>query len=169
MHKLHYQLNNSKALKLLKFTNPCYNNPGRWITTTKNPKNSYFDPFVNKLAMTDNSHGENIHRPDGWVSLHEFKSRRQDLASAIIQFYKKCTNTSQNSSTNQHHLIIVPASKKQFMVGKVPYFYRQASDLRYLTGHLLSDAALLIEIEHDGKHVSECILMRILRKIYRWN
>ena len=157
MAKLHYQVSCLKSLKLLKFTNSCYYNPGRWFATSKTPNNNYFDQFVNKPAVAD-SRCEHSHRPDGWVSLHEFKSRRQDLASAIIQFYKKCTNTSQKSNHTQHHLLIVPASEKQFMVGKVPYFYRQSSDFRYLTGHLLPDAALVLEIEHDEQNVSSNVL-----------
>ena len=94
------------------------------------------------------------HKPDGWISLNEFQQRRYNLASRIVQTFKQSITASQQQTANIHrHVLLIPASERQFMVGKVPYFYRQATDFRYLTGHLLPDAALLIDIQHGGTQV----------------
>ena len=95
-----------------------------------------------------------FHKPDGWITLNEFKHRRRELASRIIQSFKNASFNPEEKFGNIHrHLVIVPASEKQYMVGKIPYTYRQSTDFRYLTGHLFPDAALLLDIEYEGKKV----------------
>jgi len=154
MYNLNCQSRTWKTIKLFKPLSFSYNNSKRWFTTTFKVTNTYFDHYVNRSDDTAYSYDDKFHRPDGCISLHEFKIRRNKLTSAIIKFHEKSTNISQKRNAAHHHLLIIPASQKSFMVGKVPYFYRQATDFRYLTGHLLPEAALVLEIEHDGQNVS---------------
>ena len=135
MHKLRCQFQIWGNVKLHQSLNNSYINSDRCLATSVKIENSYCDKFGNNL-VSDNSNYEKCHKPDGWISLHEFKKRRKNLASAVVEFYQKSTNISQKANA-AHHLIVVPAAQRTFMVGKVPYFYRQATDLRYLTGHLL--------------------------------
>ena len=152
MHKLSCQFQIWKHVKLHPSLNNSYIKSDRFLATSVKIDNSYCDKFENNL-VSNNSNNEKCHKPDGWISLHEFKKRRKNLATAIVEFYQKSTNISQKANV-AHHLIVVPAAQRNFMVGKVPYFYRQATDLRYLTGHLLPDSALVIEIEHEENDVS---------------
>ena len=154
MYKLNCQSRTWKTLKLFKPLSFPYNNSERWFATTSRVKNTYFDHYVNRNDVAAYSYDDKCHLPDGWISLHEFKTRRNKLASSIIKFHEKSTNISPKGDAAHHHLLIIPASQKSFMVGKVPYFYRQATDFRYLTGHLLPEAALVLEIENDGQNVS---------------
>ena len=151
MYELRCQIQIFKAVKLFKQWNISYINSCRFLATTVKIGKSYSDKYVNQLH--DFSEDEKFHKPDGCINLYEFKRRRKNLASEIIKFYEKSTDISQKSNS-AYHLIIVPAAQRCFMVGKVPYFYRQATNFRYLTGHLLPDAALLIDIEHEGTDVS---------------
>ena len=99
-----------------------------------------------------------IHKPDGFISLEEFKFRRYSVASRLLKFSKRLINNSQtNLKTIHHHLLIIPSSQRRYMVGKIPYLFRQATDFRYLTGHLVPDAAIILEIEHDGVKVKDVI------------
>ena len=99
-----------------------------------------------------------IHKPDGFISLAEFKARRYSVASRLLNFSKRLMNNSRtNLETIHHHLLIIPSSQRRYMVGKIPYLFRQATDFRYLTGHLVADAALILEIEHDGIKVKDVI------------
>ena len=109
---------------------------------------------VSSFDDSNNEKAVETHKPDGWISLNEFQQRRYNLASKLIQTFKQSLTASQQQTPNIHrHVLLIPASEKQFMVGKIPYFYRQATDFRYLTGHLLPDAALLMNIEHSGTQV----------------
>ena len=95
---------------------------------------------------------EELHKPDGWITLAEFKYRRKCLAKEIFQFSNQFLSKSKAShATIRRNLLVIPASERQYMVGKIPYFYRQSTDFRYLTGHLAPDAALLIDVERTEK------------------
>ena len=62
----------------------------------------------------------------------EFKQRRINL---IENLQKKKTGSS---------ILIIPSARKQFMIDKIPYFFRQDTDFRYLTGCLQPDNVLVI-------------------------
>ena len=152
MHKLRCQFQICKNVRLHQSLNNSYIKSDRFLATSVKIENSFCDKLENNL-LSNNSNYEKCHKPDGWISLHEFKKRRKNLASAIVKFHQKSIDISQKANAT-NHLIVVAAAQRSFMVGKVPYFYRQATDLRYLTGHLLPDSALVIEIEHEEKDVS---------------
>ena len=111
-------------------------------------------------------------KPDGWISLTEFKNRRHWLAEKIAKYPIKSPSTNehnfihnkhnfdqlnqssklkQDNTYSHHHLVIIPASERQYMVGKIPHFFRQSTDFRYLTGHVAPEAALILVIETTGK------------------
>ena len=101
---------------------------------------------------------EELHQPDGWITLAEFKYRRKCLAEEISQVsnqFLSCPKA--RHATIRRNLLVIPASERQYMVGKIPYFYRQSTDFRYLTGHLAPDAALLIDMESTGKSPSSTV------------
>ena len=110
--------------------------------------------IVTPLDYADCKKVLDVHKPDGWISVNEFKQRRKSLASRIVNFFNHFSFNSQQKCAKIHrHLVIVPSSERHYMVGKIPYFYRQATDFRYLTGHLVPDAALLLDIEYEGRQV----------------
>lgn len=51
----------------------------------------------------------------------------------------------------QSHLVLVPAAKRSFMVDKIPYFFRQDTDFRYLTGCLEPDCLLVIQVDDSAE------------------
>jgi len=69
----------------------------------------------------------------------EFKIRREKLIEKLLQLKNK-----------GKHLLVLPAAKRKYMVDKIPYFYRQDTDFRYLTGCLQPDNVLVIEFSNDG-------------------
>lgn len=78
------------------------------------------------------------------ISKSEFQHRRQRLMENLQKM--KSTGT---------HILIIPASKRQYMIEKIPYFYRQDTDFRYLTGCLQPDNVLVMEFNKDG---GKCVL-----------
>lgn len=49
------------------------------------------------------------------------------------------------NSEGMDSLVIIPAAERKYMIDKIPYFYRQDTDFRYLTGCLQPDCVLVIE------------------------
>ena len=107
MYNLNCQSRTWKTIKLFKPLSFSYNNSKRWFTTTFKVTNTYFDHYVNRSDDTTYSYDDKFHRPDGCISLHEFKIRRNKLTSAIIKFHEKSTNISQERNAAHHHLLII--------------------------------------------------------------
>ena len=131
----------------------CYKNSLVSLKGAKDNSLNHRSTVADHIECQKREIQKELHKPDGFISITEFKQRRRDLASRIINFYRNSTNLSQQVSNVHRHLLIVPASERQYMVGKIPYFYRQATDFRYLTGHLVPDAALVLDIEHENAKV----------------
>eukprot|EP00092_Neocalanus_flemingeri_P024502 GFUD01026570.1.p1 GENE.GFUD01026570.1~~GFUD01026570.1.p1 ORF type:complete len:491 (+),score=99.26 GFUD01026570.1:57-1529(+) len=87
------------------------------------------------------------------IQKSEFRTRREKIAENLIA--EKISL--KNNQTGDKHLLIVPAAKRQYMVDKIPYFYRQETDFRYLTGCLQPDTVLVIEFSSNwSKSVLFC-------------
>lgn len=146
-----------KYISFKKYSTTTSKKFARCFTAEKDSKIDSLETFQSSyISSSDNVNTENgikAHKPDGWITLDEFKQRRHNLAARIIQFFKQTLNASKQFESIHRHVLLIPASERLFMAGKVPYFYRQNADFRYFTGHLLPDAALLMDIEHDGTQV----------------
>lgn len=55
--------------------------------------------------------------------------------------------------------VVIPASLKKYMTGKIPYFFRQNTDFYYLTGCLEPDSVLVLWTE-DGDKTKSTLFMR---------
>jgi len=87
------------------------------------------------------------------VQKSEFRARREKLAESLMA-NKISFKTGPGGDK---HLMILPAAKRQYMVDKIPYFYRQDTDFRYLTGCLQPDTVLVMEFAKDwSKSVLFC-------------
>jgi len=75
----------------------------------------------------------------------EFRARRENIAETLIAD----RINSKTGPVGEKHLLILPAAKRQYMVDKIPYFYRQDTDFRYLTGCLQPDTVLVIEFSRN--------------------
>jgi len=83
----------------------------------------------------------------------EFKARREKLAETLVAG----RINDKTGPVGEKHLLILPAAMRPYMVDKIPYFYRQDTDLRYLTGCLQPDTVLVIEFARDwSKSVLFC-------------
>ena len=83
----------------------------------------------------------------------EFRTRREKITESLMEEKISCNN----GQAGDKHLLILPAAKRQYMVDKIPYFYRQDTDFRYLTGCLQPDTVLVIEFARNwSKSVLFC-------------
>lgn len=76
------------------------------------------------------------------ISRDEFKIRRDNLIEKLLE---SSSQERPHNLQDQRHLLIIPSAKRQFMVDKIPYNYRQDTDFRYLTGCTQFDTVLVIE------------------------
>lgn len=74
------------------------------------------------------------------ITKSEFIARRENLASRILE----------NLGRNKNTLVILPSTRKKFMIDHIPYFFRQDTDFRYLTGCLQPETVLVLEITKDS-------------------
>ncbi|XP_017789489.1 PREDICTED: probable Xaa-Pro aminopeptidase 3 [Habropoda laboriosa] len=77
------------------------------------------------------------------IQLYEFKKRRNKLMESII---------SRTSVTNldKPQILIIPASSKVYMSGKIPYVFRQNTDFLYFTGCQEPDSILVITAKNEN-------------------
>ena len=86
----------------------------------------------------------------------EFVLRRHRLSDMVRQSSAAVKSPGQPAVLGAHehyhkHLIIIPAAKKNFMVEKITYFFRQDTDFRYLCGGAEPDCVLVIEVSKDSE------------------
>eukprot|EP00095_Tigriopus_kingsejongensis_P007919 maker-scaffold1210_size55525-snap-gene-0.18 protein:Tk07919 transcript:maker-scaffold1210_size55525-snap-gene-0.18-mRNA-1 annotation:"probable xaa-pro aminopeptidase 3 isoform x1" len=87
------------------------------------------------------------------IERSELERRRSRLAERIraSSASKKVSGRSSllTHSRYQHHLVIVPAAQRKYMIDRIPYLFRQDTDFRYLSGCLEPDCALVLAIGPD--------------------
>ncbi|XP_076387021.1 xaa-Pro aminopeptidase 3 [Megachile rotundata] len=76
------------------------------------------------------------------IQLYEFKKRREKLIENILS--NACI-----MNLDDPHIIIIPASSKVYMSGKIPYVFRQNTDFLYFTGCQEPDSILIITMKND--------------------
>ncbi|KAF4533239.1 hypothetical protein B566_EDAN005154 [Ephemera danica] len=75
------------------------------------------------------------------IHIQEFRSRRQQLMEDIWQ----------SNSLEQTHIVIIPAATQCYMTERIPYPYRQNSDMLYLSGCMEPNCALVISSSILGR------------------
>jgi len=82
------------------------------------------------------------------ITRTEFQHRRQKLVEKILG----------NNKLSGRGLIILPSARKKYMIDQIPYFFRQDTDFRYLTGCLQPNSILAIEFTESSS--SSYLLLR---------
>lgn len=65
----------------------------------------------------------------------EFASRRSRLIEKVMAYCHSRQRFDPGLVNVSSHLIVIPSSRRSYMVEKIPYFFRQDSDFRYFTGN----------------------------------
>lgn len=87
---------------------------------------------------------------NGGLTKNTFISRRINLAHKLVDDPQIISSVNQKKrNAERHHFVVIPSAQRRYMVDKIPYVFRQATDFRYLTGSLSYDSALVISF--DGK------------------
>ncbi|XP_059090503.1 xaa-Pro aminopeptidase 3-like [Tigriopus californicus] len=85
----------------------------------------------------------------------EFGQRRSRLAQRILAGPAATKSLGRASPLTharyQHHVMVIPAARRKYMIDRIPYFFRQDTDFRYLTGSLEPDGALIIAIGPESQ------------------
>jgi len=76
------------------------------------------------------------------VHMSEFRQRRANLMEEIWARHP----------APQAHLVMIPSANPQFISEKIPYPFRQSSDMMYLSGCLEQGSALVLHSQSPGKH-----------------
>ncbi|KAH8270728.1 hypothetical protein KR044_012691 [Drosophila immigrans] len=92
------------------------------------------------------------------VELREFQTRRQSLMQGL-QAYAESFGDEFNGHASKNHMLVIGASAKKYMSGKIPYVFRQSSDFYYLTGCLEPDSILVLTID-KASQVQSTLFMR---------
>lgn len=66
------------------------------------------------------------------ISREEFSERRHKLMESL------------GKKEGKHHVVILPATPKRYMIDKIPYLYRQDTDMLYMSGCLEPDCVLVL-------------------------
>ncbi|KAK4318201.1 hypothetical protein Pmani_010778 [Petrolisthes manimaculis] len=66
------------------------------------------------------------------ISREEYSQRRECLMKRLGQ------------EEGKHHVVILPATPRRYMIDKIPYLYRQDTDMLYLSGCLEPDCVLVL-------------------------
>ena len=67
-----------------------------------------------------------------------------------------------------NHLVVIPGARRSYMIDKIPYFFRQDTDLRYLTGCLQPDCVLVMEIRGEAEEKSILFTRKTDRRVRFW-
>ncbi|KAK8754430.1 hypothetical protein OTU49_016226, partial [Cherax quadricarinatus] len=66
------------------------------------------------------------------ISYGEYSERRHKLMERL------------GKEEGKHHVVILPATPKRYMIDKIPYLYRQDTDMLYMSGCLEPDCILVL-------------------------
>ncbi|KAK7076896.1 Xaa-Pro aminopeptidase 3 [Halocaridina rubra] len=66
------------------------------------------------------------------INREEYSERRHKLMERL------------NKTEGKHHIVILPATPRRYMIDKIPYLYRQDTDMLYLSGCLEPDCVLVL-------------------------
>lgn len=83
------------------------------------------------------------------IQLSELRSRRQQLMEEIRQ----------HSPSEHNHMVVVPAATQLYMTERIPYPYRQSSDMLYLCGCTEPGSALVLCSSAAGR-MKEILFVR---------
>ncbi len=151
----------------------------RHISTPPNnsSKNSNCTPVfeVQQPLNYKRSDLHNLSKNNGGLLKAEFSQRRSTLATRLLSQETDLerrigSKPVEVDKSRQEHMVIIPSAKKRYMVDKIPYIFRQATDFRYLTGSKsLNDSALIMSFDGAGEDViSTLVLPDISAKEERW-
>ncbi|XP_066251091.1 xaa-Pro aminopeptidase 3 [Euwallacea similis] len=88
------------------------------------------------------------------IKKDEYQCRRQKLVEAIVEHARKCNPQAHN------HMIVIPASSKQYMSDKIPYVFRQNTEFLYLTGCQEPDTCIVITTARDKSNHTATLFTR---------
>lgn len=64
------------------------------------------------------------------IGVDEYDRRRQNVATKLLHLVSMEQRDSEARKPAQNvHFVIIPSAQKRFMVDKIPYFYRQSTDM----------------------------------------
>jgi len=83
---------------------------------------NYINPFISDSQISPNVlHG---------ISVDEYIDRRQNVGKKLLEFASREKLLPESGKWHhQLHMFINPSSQKRLMVDKIPYFFRQSTDL----------------------------------------
>ena len=100
------------------------------------------------------------------LTRREFQARRVKLAENLASQSPLLSNVGDGKmimdrsiDTQKNHLVIIPSAQRQYMVDKIPYLFRQATNFRYLTGSKSHNSALVLRFNGLGQELVTTLLL----------
>lgn len=122
-----------------------------------------------KKALDSHSHSKfDLPLNNGGLERDDFSARRKKLSEKLakqtpILGLPKNKDVSEADKEaerlSRQHLVIIPSAQRRYMVDKIPYVFRQATDFRYLTGSKSHDSAVVLRFNGALEEISSTIIL----------
>lgn len=101
----------------------------------------------------------NLRASNAGLVQNEFQARRYALAEKLATHSPILGLPDESKWVGREHLVIIPSAQRRYMVDKIPYIFRQATDFRYLTGSLSHNSAIVLRFNGSLELVTSTLLL----------
>ena len=115
-------------------------------------------------------HSYDLQLNNGGLENSDFQRRRHCLAKELASLnpimgiprgQQKTESDNMAERFQREHFLLIPSAQRTYMVDKIPYVFRQATDFRYLTGSKSHDSALALKFNGDAKEVHSTLILPV--------
>ena len=129
-------------------------------------------PVITPVHHVHRKYSYDLKLNNGNLDKFDFQRRRYNLAKKLaslnpvvgipLQQKTESEKKAQNLQREvKEHFVLIPSAQRTYMVDKIPYVFRQATDFRYLTGSKSHDAALALKFYGDANEVESTIILPV--------